>query len=233
MSRIISPASTSSTALTVATTPSGGGLRHHHVARDGDVAAATAHRIADAGRLTDEIGLVQRGAHLVTGGGDEGVGDPAADDEPIDLLREGFEHPELGRHLRPADDGHERPRRMRERPAERFELRAEERAGTGDGGEAGDAVGRGLGAVRGAERVHHEHVAQRRHAPREPFVVGLLAFEEAHVLAEHDLAGRDIQAVQPVPGQPHLATSSNSPSRRATGASENAGSGTPSSGRPR
>ena len=52
--------------------------RHHHVARDGDVAAAPAHRVPDADGLRDELGLVERGAHLVAGGGDEGVGDAPA-----------------------------------------------------------------------------------------------------------------------------------------------------------
>ena len=140
-------------------------------------------------------------------GGDEGVGDASAGDQPIDPLRERFQHPQLGRDLRAADDRHERARGLREGLAERFELGGEERTGASRRREAGDAAGRGMGAVRGAEGVHHVHVAQRRHPPRQRLVVRLLAREEAHVLAEHDLAGLDVDAsaIQPVHGEPDLA----------------------------
>ena len=141
----------------------------------------------------------------MSGGGDEGIGDTPAGYQPIDPLRERLEHPELGRYLRPADDRDEGARRLRKSLSERFQLGDEQRTGAGDRGEAGDAVGRGLGAVRGTERIHHVHVAQCRHPPRQRLVVGLLAFEEAHVLAEHDLAVLYIEPVQPVLGQSDLA----------------------------
>ena len=51
-----------------------------------------------------------------------------------------------------------------------------------------DAVGARLGAVRRAEGVHHEDVAERRHLLRELVLVLLLALVEAHVLEQHDLA---------------------------------------------
>ncbi len=94
---------------------------------------------------------------------------------------------------------------LRKSLAERFELGGEERTGASRRREAGDAAGRGVGAVRGAEGVHHVHVAQRRHPPRQRFVVRLLARKEAHVLAEHDLAGLDVDPVQPVHREPDLA----------------------------
>ena len=59
--------------------------------------------------------------------------------------------------------------------------------------------------MRGSERIHHVDVAQCRHATGKPLVVGLLAFEEAHVLAEHNLAGLDVDPVEPVLGQTNLA----------------------------
>ena len=52
--------------------------------------------------------------------------------------------------------------------------------------------------MRRAERVHHEHVAQRGHLLREIFLVLLLALVEAHVLEQHGGARRAVDAVEPV-----------------------------------
>ena len=79
----------------------------------------------------------------------------------------------------------------------------QQRAGAGDRREARHAVGAGLGAMRGAEGIHHEHVAQRRHAARQLLVVVLLALVEAHVLAQHRAAGRAVDAIEPVLAQRH------------------------------
>ena len=98
----------------------------------------------------------------------------------------------------------ERTLRPRERLAERVELGDKERTGAGDGGEADDAMGRSLGTVRGAEGVHHVDVARRGHAPRQGLVVGLLPFEETHVLAEARSRPARLHAVQPVLDQPHI-----------------------------
>ena len=58
--------------------------------------------------------------------------------------------------------------------------------------------------MRGAERVHREHVAQRRVAPRETLVVGLLPGVEAHVLQQRDLAVADLgRGVEVVGHEPH------------------------------
>ena len=108
---------------------------------------------------------------------------------------------ELGRHLGARDDRHQRPRRMRERGAERVELRGHQRPRAGDLGEFRHAVRRRLGPVRGAESVVHVDVAQRRDLPRKRLVVRLLADVEAAVLQQHDFAGRDLDAVQPVLAQ--------------------------------
>ena len=69
----------------------------------------------------------------------------------------------------------------------------------------GDAVGAGLGAVRGAEGIVHEDVAQRRHLPRQRLVILLLALVDAAVLEQHDLAGLDVDSVDPVRAQRHVA----------------------------
>ncbi len=59
--------------------------------------------------------------------------------------------------------------------------------------------------MRSAERIHDEHVAQRRHAPRELLVVGFLADFETNVLAEHELAVFEGHAVEPVRRERDLA----------------------------
>ena len=85
------------------------------------------------------------------------------------------------------------------------DLGRQQRAGAGDRRELRDAVGRGLGAVRGAEGVVHEDVAQRRHLPRQRLVVLLLALVDAAVLQQHHLAGLHRHAVDPVGTQRHVA----------------------------
>ena len=80
----------------------------------------------------------------------------------------------------------------------RLELGDEQRPRARDGRVARDTVRARLRAVRRAERVHDEHVAERGHALRETVVVGFLADVEAHVLAEHELAGLDVDAVEPI-----------------------------------
>ena len=69
----------------------------------------------------------------------------------------------------------------------------------GDRREARHAVRARLGAVRGAERVHHVDVAERGHLARESLVVLLLALVEARVLEQHDFARLHVDAVRPSP----------------------------------
>jgi hypothetical protein len=120
------------------------------------------------------------------------------------FLRQRFQHGQLGRHLGAADDGHHRPRRVGQRLVQGFEFLGHQQAGAGRRRELGDAVGRGLGAVGGAEGVHDEEVAQRGVFLRRGFDVLLLALVEAAVLQQHDFAGGDIEsAVDPVAHQAH------------------------------
>ena len=48
-----------------------------------------------------------------------------------------------------------------------------------------------------AESVHDKHIAQCGHLPRELGVVGLFADFKANVLAEYELAGIHLDAVEP------------------------------------
>ena len=91
-----------------------------------------------------------------------------------------------------------------ERALERLELTDQQRTRAGDLGELAHAVRRSLGAMRRAERVHHEDVAQRRHLPGEIFLVLLLALVEAHVLEQHALPAGAIDAREPVLLERHL-----------------------------
>ncbi|KAG0750961.1 hypothetical protein G6F24_014771 [Rhizopus arrhizus] len=66
-------------------------------------------------------------------------------------------------------------------------------------------MGRGLGAVRGAERVHHEHVAQRGVLLRQGLVILALAHVHAAVFQQHQLARLHVDTVDPVAHQRHFA----------------------------
>jgi hypothetical protein len=83
------------------------------------------------------------------------------------------------------------------------DLGRQQRPGAGGLRVLGDAVGGGLGAVRGAEGVVHEDVAQLRHLLRQLGLVLLLALVQAAVLQQHHLAGLDGHAVDPVGLQAH------------------------------
>src|SRR3569832_1961471 len=168
----------------------------HHVARHRDVAAARAGLLGKLPGLRDQIIFAQRFADLVAGRGDEGVGNAAAHDQLIDDLRQRFQHGELGRHLRTADDRHQRPLGIFERGGERLQLGRQQRTGAGNRRELRDALGRGLGAVRGAEGIHHEYIAECGVFLGKLVGVFLLALVEAHVLEHHDFTVRDVDAVE-------------------------------------
>jgi hypothetical protein len=150
------------------------------------------------------IRLVERLADAEAGRRKDRVRDAAAEDQHVDLRRQRLEHLDLGRHLRPADDRGDRPLRLVERGRERLELRDEQRARARDRRVPRDAVRARLRAVRGAERVHDEDVTQLRHPLCERVVVLFLALLEAHVLAEHELAGLHVDAVEPARRERHF-----------------------------
>ena len=186
-------------------------------------------------RLVDQVGLGQRLADRQAGGQHEGVGDAAADDQLVDLV--GQRSAGWSAWSRPWS-------RRRSPPAaasgcasalrERVDLGRQQRAGAGDWRELRDAVGRGLGAVRGAERVVHEDVAQRGHlaapAPSSFFFSPLLTRQFSSSTTS---PGCDVDAVDPVGTQRHRRGRAARPGAAATGASESSGLNSPSVGRPR
>jgi len=174
-------------------------LGHDHVHGDGNLGAHGHEHF----RLLQQGGLVQGLAHGLARGGEEIVGDAAAHDEVVDLARQRLQDGQFAGDLGPAHDGRQRTGRMDHDLAQRLELGHEQGPGAGDGRELRHGVGRGLGAMGRAERVHDVHVAQGGHFLAQGLVVGLLALDEAHVLAERDLAGRAVHAAEPVLDQPH------------------------------
>ena len=198
MSRIMSSADTWRTSLTSASAFAENSVRHHHIRRHGNDDAALFRLLEQAPADVEHVGFVQRLAHVEAQSRKKGIGDAAADDELIHLAQQGFQHRELGRDLGAGDDGQQRPRGFLERGLERRQLADQQRAGADDRRVFRDSVRAGLGAMRGAERVHDIDVAQRRHAPGQFIGILLFALVEAHVLQQHDLAGTDFDAVKPV-----------------------------------
>ena len=95
------------------------------------------------------------------------------------------EHAELVLDLRAAGDEHERPLDLAEQAAEVLELGEQEQPRVG-GQQLRDALGRGVRAVRRAERVVDVEVAAVRELAREGRVVRRLARVEARVLEHLD-----------------------------------------------
>ena len=122
------------------------------------------------------------------------------------LLGQRLQDGQLGADLGAGDDGHQRALRA---AASALVMASISAASSGPAQATlrvlRDAVGGGFGAVRGAEGVVHEDVAQRGQLARQRLVVLLLALVEAAVLQQHHLAGRDLHAVDPVGHQRHLA----------------------------
>ena len=162
----------------------------------------------DRPRFAGEIGLGQRFADAPAGGEDEGVGDASADDQRVDPLGQRPQDGQLGGDLGSRHDRDQRPRRCRERPRQRIELRRHQRARAGDRRMTGDAVRRRLGAVRRAESVVDVDVAELRHPPRERVVVLLLPLVDPAVLEQDEVAGCErivpCAAVDPVANQRHV-----------------------------
>jgi len=137
----------------------------HGIDRQDDRAIGALGLFQDAQRGGGEIFLGQRLADIDALRMQEGVGHAAADDQHIDLADEIGQEVELGRDLGAAHDRSERALRRFQRLAERFELglHAASRVGRE---QVPQAFGRGVRAVRRAERVVHVHVAQARERAR-------------------------------------------------------------------
>ncbi len=151
--------------------------------------------------------FAQRLADILAHGFQESVGDTAADHQLIDLLRQAFQHGQLGRNLGAADDGDQRPGRLGQRLGQRVEFLGQQDAGASHRRVFGDAVGGGFGAMRGAEGVHDEDIAQGGIFLRGLLDVFLLALVGADVFEQHHFAvGHLKPAVDPVADHPHRLT---------------------------
>ena len=182
------------------------------------------------GRL-DALLLAQRRTHRVPLRLGEREHHRAADQDRVGHLQERVQHPDLVGHLGPADDGHQRPRRVGQDAGERLDLTLQQPPGRA-GQQRRHPVRGGVGAVGGTERVVHEHVAQRRVPLRQLRVVVGLAGEEAHVLDHHHVAGRQRVGVgldRPAPPPPPAARRAAPPRAPATarGRAPSAGPGGP------
>ena len=91
-----------------------------------------------------------------------------------------------------------------QRLRQRVQLGHQQRAAGGDRGEADDTVGGRLRAVRGAEGIHHEHIAQGGILLRKGFIVLALADVHAAVFQQHQLARLHVDTVDPVTHQRNL-----------------------------
>jgi hypothetical protein len=232
MSRIRSSSATSVAALTVASASALKALAQTTSSGIG-TSAPRAFMASITAWLHHQVGLGQALADLQAGGQHEGVGDAAADDQAVDVLRQALQDGQLGADLGAGDDGHQRALRVGQGLADGVHLGRQQRAGAGDGGGLGDAVGGAFGAVRGAEGVVHEDVAQGASLAASS---GLFFFSP--------LFRRQFSSSTTSPGatenspSTQLATSGTSrpsswPRRAATGASESSGLNSPSVGRPR
>ena len=118
------------------------------------------HRLRHVEHLQSRTATCRRHA----GGGEEGVGDAAADDQAVDLFEQALED---GRAwcetLEPPTIATSGRFGFSSARSQRVELARQQRAGAGDLREARHAVRGRLGAMRRAERVHHVDVAERRH----------------------------------------------------------------------
>ena len=176
---------------------------------------------------------MQRLADVVPGRRNKGIGDAATDNQRDRRCRPARPEPSAWstlwsrRQSRPSAA----PDRRALCPALKFGR--QQRPGAGDRRMFGDAVGARLGAMRRAERVHNEHIAKRRHFARQGLVAGFLAREKAHILQQHDTAGRNLDAIDPVFDQRHIAAEQLLQGGRPPAAARTCRSGCPSVGRPR
>ena len=105
----------------------------------------------------------------------------------VDFGQQVFEQRDLGRDLGAADDRHHRPLGLAQRLVEMDELLLHRASGRGRQ-QMRDAFGRRMRAMRGAERVVDEDVAEFGDLLREGRIVLFLAGMEARVLEQEDIA---------------------------------------------
>ena len=131
MSKIMPPSVTSDTDLMVAGVDSENSAPDH----------VGGHRNVGLGSQllggVDQVVLAQGLADVVTGSGDEGVGDAATDDQLVSDLGEGLQHGQLGGDLGAADGRQPWGARASAWPCWGFQLTSQQGTSTGDRRELG------------------------------------------------------------------------------------------------
>ena len=180
------------------------GFGSHHIGRDRDFGTPGLHGLDHGFGLGHQISFGQTFANLQARSQHEGVGDAAAHNQLVHVLRQAFEDGQLGRHLRARHDGRQWAFGVGQGFANRVDLGRQQRPGTGDRGELGDTVGRALGAVGGAKGVVHIDIAQRSHFAGQHFLVLFLALVDAAVFEQHDLTRGHGHTIDPIGHQRHI-----------------------------
>ena len=179
---------------------------HHHVHRNGHGGATGFHGSDDTARLVHQGRFSQALADGQARCQHEGIGNAAAHDELVDLVGQALQDGQFGRDLAACHDGHQGALGLRQGLRHSVNFCCQQWPCTGDGRVLCDAVGAGLGAVRGAKSVVHKDVAQRSQLARQCFAVFLLANVDAAVFQHHHLARGDDHTVHPVGHEWHITT---------------------------
>ena len=137
----------------------------------------------------------------MAGSGEERIGHPSPDDQEVDPVGQGPEHPEFVADLGPPHHGDERSGRLPEQAPEHLDLPLEEEPG-GTGEPAGGSHDRGVAAVGDAEGVVHVGVVAVDQFVHEGRIVALLARVEPQVLEQFDLGSQPRELVTDRPQVP-------------------------------
>ena len=138
--------------------------------------------------IVQPVLLQQGGAHAAAHGLDKGVGHASADDDGVGNVQQVVDDADLGGHLGPAQNGHQRTLGVLQGLAHDGQFLLDEEAG--HGGQIGrHAGGGGMSAVNGAEGVGHVEVGHVGQSLGKGGVILLLAGLETEIFQKHDLAG--------------------------------------------
>ena len=163
-------------------------MGHHRIDRQHDLAIVLRRLRHDVAGGGNEIVLGERLADRLAVCRQESVRHRAADDQRVDFGEQVPEQVEFGRDFRAADDRGERALRRVEGARQRGELCLHGTPGIGRQ-MMPEPFGRGMGTVRGRERVVDPEVAEFCQRGDETGLVFLLAAVEAGVLEAQHVAG--------------------------------------------
>ena len=187
----------------------------------------------DVPRGIHQLGLDERLADRHPARLEKRVRHRAADEQRVDAGYQVLDDLELVRHLRAAEDGHERPLGTLEHAAEILDFLRHQQSGRRLRDVMDNPFCGGVRAVRRAEGVVDVHVGERGELAGEVGVVLLLFRMEAQVFEQHDTARTGLLDRARRAGSPMASSAkttgrpSSSASRSATGFSEYSGLGLP------